>query len=96
MASVITGKVINTETKTGTVEEPNQNSAIKIKETTGVDLIVIIHGCKAAENAGKMPAAKPRIPESNNDNIKANKPRKQVVIQRLNTKRNSIYAIIEP
>ena len=78
IATVITGIVIRIATKTGTVEDPNQSNAIRIKDTTGVALIIVIHGRNAAETAGYIPDVMPSAKDKNKDSKKAMIPRSQV------------------
>lgn len=77
-AVVIIGKVIKTETKTGTVPDLNQNKASKINAITGVVLIIAkgisIKKLKNFRLPHKQPITKPRIIEI----IKAKRHRNKV------------------
>lgn len=79
--SVITGKVIKTDTNIGTCEEPNQSKAIKINDTTGVDLIMLMIGIKAILNVRDRPDEKPNIKDIPKDIKKATMPRINVAMR---------------
>lgn len=57
---VSTGRVISTDTNTGTCEEVNQNSASRINETTGVALIILIGSFSTASAEALKPEREPR------------------------------------
>ena len=75
---IIIGRLIKTETKTGTTPEVNQNKAGKINAITGVALISSkgksMKAEKAFESDAIRPRKKPQIKESKKDKI----PRKKV------------------
>lgn len=64
---IMIGRHINTETKTGTISEVNQNKAGRINAITGVALInskgKSIKAAKALESAAISPKKKPKIRE---------------------------------
>ena len=70
-AVVIIGRVIRTQTKTGTVPDLNQKSAIKIKATTGVARITARGNSKKSftneESPQKIPSRVPAITEIKNE-----------------------------
>ena len=64
-AVVIIGSVISTQTKTGTVPDLNQKSAIRIKATTGVARIIASGSSKKLLVKDESPQARPMIVPTN-------------------------------
>lgn len=60
-AVVIMGSVMSTQTKTGTLPDLNQKSAIRIKATTGVARIIASGNSKKSRVKDDSPQAKPMI-----------------------------------
>ena len=64
-AVVIIGSVMSTQTKTGTVPDLNQKSAIRINATTGVARIIASGSSKKLLVKDESPQAKPMIVPTN-------------------------------
>lgn len=74
IASVMTGSVIKTDTKIGTIEDPNHSRAIRINDTTGVDLISVIQGEIAEAMVFEIPDMIPNMADRINEIPKAATP----------------------
>ena len=72
-AVVIIGRVISTQTKTGTVPDLNQKSAIKIKATTGVARMIAIGNSKKSRAKDDRPHKRPSRPPITTDKAKESK-----------------------